>query len=501
MQIWAVAKHTIAEGIRMKIALIFLLFIGLVVLGLPFSITGDSTMTGAVQAFTSYALNATGLLLGMLAIFLSRSISDEIISHQIFLVVTKPIPRWQYVVGKWLGILLLTSSFLVAAGVCIGGMEYVIQRLYVRTHWVDGKPATPDQEFDAAELKNEVLVARHATPVKLPNFADDAELEYKKNLEDGRYANVPDFKPEAEKEQLAQKYEARWRIVGPNEYRTFEFENILCDRSPGNEIQLRYKPNITNYAPDEVLRAMWRFGDPYKGTKVYERPVRHIIARFHTIRVPAAAVADDHTLLVTFYNSNPYPGEPQYPNVQEFRKSDGLEVLFVVGSFGGNLFRLILLEFFKLSFLSALAVLMASLFSYPVACLCSFTLYIVAGMKSFFLEALNLSAESNTTFLSATKDLYAQIVGIFSSGTDTNKLITAVKEFAIESIIGILGIISWVLPDLSHFDAVEVLVTGRNVGLAWVLQGFGELVVLETVVLLGIAIFFFYRREVAELSL
>ncbi|MBI1825340.1 MAG: hypothetical protein HY287_13710 [Planctomycetes bacterium] len=506
MQIWAVAKHTIAEGVRMKIALVFLLFIGLVVLGLPFSISGDSTMTGAVQAFISYSLNATGLLLGMLTIFLSRSISDEFINHQIFLVVTKPIPRWQYVVGKWLGILLLTSMLLAAAGVSIRVMEYVIQRLYIRSHWVldekrSYKPKTPDQEFDASELRNEVLVSRHATPVKLPNFADDAELEYKKNLEEGRYANIPNLKPETEKQQLVTKYEARWRIVGPNEYRAFEFENILCDRSAGNEIQLRYKANVSGYPPDEVFRAMWRFGDPYKGTKVYEQPVRHIISRFHTIRVPADAVADDHTLLVTFYNSNPYPGEPQFPNVQEFRKSDGLEVLFVVGSFSGNLFRLIFLEFCKLSFLSALAVLMASLFSYPVACLCSFTSYIVAGAKGFFLEALNLSAESSTTLLSATKDLYGQIVRIFSGGADLNKLITAVKEFAIECIIAVLGIISLVLPDLSRFDAVEVLVTGRNVGLAWVLQGFGELVVLETFILLGIAIFFFYRREVAELSL
>ena len=43
--------------------------------------------------------------------------------------------------------------------------------------------------------------------------------------------------------------------------------------------------------------------------------------------------------------------------------------------------------------------------------------------------------------------------------------------------------------------------TGRNVGLAWVMQGVAELAILKTIIILGIAIFFFYRREVAELSL
>ena len=72
-KIWAVARHTIAEGIRMKIALVFLALVGTVVLGLPFSIEGDASLTGAVQSFLSYSLTATGVLLGILTIFMSRS--------------------------------------------------------------------------------------------------------------------------------------------------------------------------------------------------------------------------------------------------------------------------------------------------------------------------------------------------------------------------------------------------------------------------------------------
>ena len=58
-RIWAVARQMIAEGIRMKIAVVFLVLIGLVVLGLPFSVAGDASLTGAVQSFMSYGLSAT----------------------------------------------------------------------------------------------------------------------------------------------------------------------------------------------------------------------------------------------------------------------------------------------------------------------------------------------------------------------------------------------------------------------------------------------------------
>ena len=90
----------IAEGIRMKIALVFLVMITLILLGLPFSVTGDSSLTGAIQSFMSYALSASGVLLGMLTIFMSRSLSDEFVHRQIFMVMTKPIARWQFIVGK-----------------------------------------------------------------------------------------------------------------------------------------------------------------------------------------------------------------------------------------------------------------------------------------------------------------------------------------------------------------------------------------------------------------
>ena len=464
--VWAIARHMIAEGIRMKLALVFLVLIGLVVLGLPFSISGDSSLTGAVQSFMSYGLSATGVLLGMLTIFMSRSLADELVGHQIFLVMTKPVSRWQYVLGKWLGMTILNAAFLLCSGVTIYGMVHYIKR----TH------PPIDDRYDKAELNNEVLVARHAVRCTLPDFTKPAEMEFEQNLEEGLYDSVPDFDPAVEKTRLASKYEARWRVVGPLQMRVFEFENVLCDRSPDNHVQIRYKTDVSEFASDEIFRALWVFGDPFMGARQVSRPVRQVVGRYHTVHVPADSVADDHTLTAYFYNENPYEGEPQYRNIIEFRKSNEVAVLFIVGSFEWNLVRLHILMLCKLMFLGAVALLMTTVFSFPVACLASFTIYVLAGTRSFIKEALDFSSDDFAT------------------------MFTSMKEFFVQLMMQVYNVIHWIIPDFAKFDAVESLVNGRNVSLVWVLQAVFGLVLVKTVIVLGLAILLFHRREVAEVS-
>ena len=300
-QIWAVARQMVAEGIRMKIALVFLVLLGGAVLGLPFSIEGDNSLTGRVQSFLSYSLSATGLFLGMLTVFMSRSLSDELVGQQIFLVMTKPVPRWQFLLGKWLGMTVLNAAFLGFSGLVIYGMVYYIK-------WTH---PPIDEELDAARLSNEVLVARHALRCKTPDFMKPARAEYERKKEEGFYDNAPDVTRDEAIASLALKHEAHWRVVGPLESRVFEFENVLCDRSADAEIQIRYKTVVSQYPPDEIFRALWWVGNPRKGTGLHERAVRHAVDRYHAIRVPADAVADDHTLTVQFFNENPFAGEPQ----------------------------------------------------------------------------------------------------------------------------------------------------------------------------------------------
>jgi hypothetical protein len=455
-----------AEGIRMKLALVFVALIGLVLIGLPFSVSGDSSLTGAVQSFMTYSFSTTGLLLGLLTIFMSRSMSDEFAQRQILLVMTKPVPRWEYVLGKWAGITLLNAVLLVASALTIYGM----------VHYIRATHPPIDDTYDVAALNNEVLVARHALRPQVPDFREQAKLEFDRNIEEGLYDNVPDFNPDEQLRQLAGKHEARWRIVGPYETRVFEFRNVLCDRSPENEIHVRYKTRVIDPPPDEIFRALWIAGDVSKGTPVYRIPVRHIVARYHTFRFPADAVAADNTLTIYFRNQSLFPDEPQFHNVLEFRKSEEVEALFVVGSFEGNFLRLVTLMQCKLAFLAAVALLMTTVFSFPVACLGSFTVYVFAAGQSFLAEALDWASND-----------YA---AMFTSG----------KEFLVAAFSFMTTIIYWIVPNFAEFDAVESFVNGRNVSLVWVLNGLVWLVLVKSGLVLGLAMLLFHRREVAEVS-
>lgn len=476
-QAWAVARQMISEGLRMKLAGVFCLLLGLCVLGLPFSITGDASITGAVQSFLSYALSSAGFLLALLTIFLSRSLSDEFVHRQMFLVVTKPIARWQIILGKWAGICLLDAAFLGFTGLAVyGGVQYIKASYRPSVSPGVGGPTGNAVESDLRTLNNEVLTARHVRRVTLPDFTKPAEQEFQRRLEEGRYDDVPNFDEAQEKKALTGKYEWRWRIVPPLNGRVFQFDNILCDRSPDSEIQLRYKTEVSGYPPDEIFRSVWRFGDAYKGAAVYDRATRHIVGRFHTIRVPADAVAEDGTLTVRFSNHNPNPNEKTWPNMIEFRQTDGPEILFVVGSFHWNLVRLLILVMCRLMFLAAVAILMATVFSFPVACLASITVYCLAIIRKFLMEALAFHNVRGASMFDSWKEFFVQTVAI------------------------LFDVIQWIIPDFAKYDAVETLVNGQNVGLVWVLQGVSELVLLKTAVVLGLAMLLFYRREVAEVS-
>ena len=111
--IWAVAKNTIKQALRMKIAVVFtiLLLVLLPVMGLV--TTGDGTLKGRLQTFISYSMSLTSLPLCLFTIIASTfSLTNDIKQKQIFTVITKPIRRSQLLIGKLLGVIILSSVLL-----------------------------------------------------------------------------------------------------------------------------------------------------------------------------------------------------------------------------------------------------------------------------------------------------------------------------------------------------------------------------------------------------
>jgi hypothetical protein len=392
------------------------------------------------------------------------------VNRQILILMAKPLPRWQFMLGKWLGIVVFDMILLVIAGAGICGMVRFIAM---------SVPAR--DELDRRKLDNEILTARHRVQAEVPAdmFKRVAEAEFERRREEGLYADITELSPDRAKEDLRRQVEADWRSIAPITFRVLQFDNVLCDRSPDRTIQIRYKAVATQPPPDEIIRSRWVVGDPEKvAPAVVLR--RDVHDRFHTFSVPADTVAEDRTLMIRLDNVNPYADDPAYPrdppnsvySLPVIRLDDqaGVEVLFAVGTFEGNLIRVLALILFKLMFLAALGLLATSVFSFPVACMVSLTVYVLAGARGFVAEALEYLGDEGAV------QVFQLVFGL------------------------VLRVVLFVIPDFPRYDAVDVFVDGRNVTLLWVLQGFGRLAVIQTGVLLLLACLLFHRREVSEVS-
>jgi hypothetical protein len=151
------AMHTLRQCLRMKIAAAFIAILAVALLALPSLMTGDGTLQGKVQTFLNYSIGVTIALLTLVTLLLSvATISSDVKDRWVFTLVTKPLARYQYILGRWLGIVALDAILLAVAG----GSIYLIAQ-YLR-----GTPALNPDDWRGVE--NEVFTARRRVrPVPL----------------------------------------------------------------------------------------------------------------------------------------------------------------------------------------------------------------------------------------------------------------------------------------------------------------------------------------------
>ncbi len=125
MPIFVIARLTIHEAQRRRLLWVALLMGAAFVLvfGVGFHFIqrdierqagmADETSFVSVMLLTA-GLYAVSLLVNVVAVLVSvTTVSGEIESHTIDAIVTKPIPRWQVIMGKWLGFAVLVLTYLI----------------------------------------------------------------------------------------------------------------------------------------------------------------------------------------------------------------------------------------------------------------------------------------------------------------------------------------------------------------------------------------------------
>ncbi len=401
----------------MKVAVAFIVLLVVLLPTMGVSMTGDGTLKGKLQTFVSYGLSLTSLLLCLLTIVVSvYSLTSDIKQKQIYTVVTKPILRFQFLLGKLLGIILLGVVLLFVFSAVI----YTIVIYIPKFHKAD--------QAELTQVDNEFFTARTGlTPTEVDVTKEVLEtydrLEKSGQLPPGvlasrkahdSYINALTKQIELSKQAAEAGHELIW-----------QFNNVE-PLDPNQSLFIRFKYDVSVNPPDLQIIGRWFAGDDRQfkygteiKTPIYTIDRKDFIRTFHEIEVPADAVADDGYLAVGFLNA------PLNKTVVIFPPEDGLEVLYKADTFNANFLRAVLLILFRLIFLACLGILASTFLSFPVAILMCLTVFFTGTISSFCLESFEFLSKDLSGVYSYTIGPIVQLLPRFDKFNPANFLTSA----------------------------------------------------------------------------
>ena len=124
-QIYILAKNTFTEIIRDRV-LYFLLLFALLLMGLCFAI-GQLSYDEIFRLSTGLGLASIHICFCGLTIFIGSSLFFREIEHKtIYTLLVRPIHRWQYLVGKYFGVLAVLLVLLLGFLFCFAVVQWLL---------------------------------------------------------------------------------------------------------------------------------------------------------------------------------------------------------------------------------------------------------------------------------------------------------------------------------------------------------------------------------------
>ena len=129
--LFAIAFLTWKASLRYRFFWVMLVLLALSVGGLPLIVKDDGSAAGMTQILITYTLSMITAIMGAATLWISAgSLANDIENHQLQMVVTKPIAKWQIWLGKWIGVMSMNFVLLLlAGGIVLGMVEYRANKL------------------------------------------------------------------------------------------------------------------------------------------------------------------------------------------------------------------------------------------------------------------------------------------------------------------------------------------------------------------------------------
>ncbi len=323
MKLVCIALNAIRQAVRMKFAVLFIMLLIALVIFVPFVLKSDGTQKGMVQITLAYSMSVLNLLLSFLVIFLSTTLfCADLRDRVVFTLDTKPVHRWQMILGKWTGIMALNLVLLAFAGTAIYGLIRYM-----------GRPI-PGREEENLVLKTEVLTSRQMA---------DMSME--------RGARGKDF------------------IVPHNTEQFWLFENVRPHRNEQYVIvRFKHHSALRKEHEEQGIPGIWTVGDIEKG--YYQNVLSLPEGETNEFRVPVQHISDEGKLHLRWRNLSADYATVIFPH-------GDVKVLYTAGSFGANFFRSLIMVFIRLSFLSIVGLATSTFLTFPVATLLTLFVFIM----------------------------------------------------------------------------------------------------------------------------
>lgn len=527
-RIFAIARTTLAEGMRAKVGAGF---VGIILVAIPifyFTAEGDGTIKGRVQMFLSYSMGFASFVIGVLTVLFScRSLSVEIASKQIFGIASKPVPRWQIVAGKWMGVMSLNVALITIAAVAayagtqgiirqfknnlaheletyggltpeqstrtVAALEDVrgIGRQGIQSPVIDAFAKalgrTEEQVTDLLlrlpegtrmnlrrfdELRRHVIACRATVKAEIPDLTKEVREQYDKLRQSG---DLPEGWTEA---KLLQNLKAaalgRFCTIppGPQNARQWTFKGPKPIKGKDVIMSIRFKLDAPGYVPPQEVRGeqlpentLLCFWGFGDATKpnYAETAEPYPINQFFELEMPSDCVGDDGSILISFANA-----DPRRQSVSMDLANKGLEVLYHTGSFEEGVLQTAIATLIPVACLASFGVCASTFLTFPVGTLVVMTLFIISSSIGFVADAL-----------AATKE-YA--------GPNMT-LEWEMRKLTVDTI-------GWALA-IGDLDPVSQLIEGRGVGWASIMTNTVTFVLIKGAIVFGLAVLIIRRREMA----
>jgi len=474
-----------AVGTRLSVFLVIVLVVALP--ALPLVLDPAERLEYRIQFFLNWSLSTGGVLLTLVTIFLATSsVCGDIDSQRIHMALVKPLARWHYLLGKWLGIVLL-DALLVAL---IGGGVYATAETLRRL-----------PESDAADRRavdEEVFTARSMTRPVHPRgdkFEADLAAAIAQFEKDNPKAFAAD--PAAASKRIRSQQILEWHIVTPDTVTSFDFVGLDPDEIGASVVQLRLKPFADHVTIDRapISFALWLNDRPYPVKNGVHEDYQVVSGSFHTIELPVAAIDDTGRLRVTIANKNLVPPGQTRPASISFSPGKGLELLYRTGSFSRNSLRCLAVMWSKLALVAAASLAAASWLGFPIAVLFSLMVYVTAVARAFLADAIDIYTGADRADAMLTDMLRLRGAVLWES-LNKFQLWEVTKTFMSYAADVFIAIV----PSFGDHDGVTELATGRLLTLAQMLWSVGELGILYPLALLAAGWILLSRRDLVNVS-